>query len=202
MRVAPKRGHNPSQGWGCGRCSAPTDERPNRAGYSPGMPIGEPIDSGVDIGHVHLKVADIDRALGVLARRARVRGDDALRRPGRVPERRRLPPPPRAQHLGEQGRLAAAARDDRALPRGDPLPDPRGARRRAATAARRRDPPRRRDRPRRQRGALPPRPGRERRRALLGSPAATSGPRPPTAATGSTCTRGRSTCRACSRSRG
>jgi catechol 2,3-dioxygenase len=26
--------------------------------------VTEPIDSGVDIGHVHLKVADVDRALG------------------------------------------------------------------------------------------------------------------------------------------
>ena len=26
--------------------------------------MAEPIDPGVDIGHVHLKVADIDRALG------------------------------------------------------------------------------------------------------------------------------------------
>ncbi len=28
-----------------------------------GAPSGDPIDPGVDIGHVHLKVADIDRAL-------------------------------------------------------------------------------------------------------------------------------------------
>ena len=34
------------------------------AGYSPGMPSGEPIDPGVDVGHVHLKVADLERALG------------------------------------------------------------------------------------------------------------------------------------------
>jgi catechol 2,3-dioxygenase len=27
------------------------------------MPLGEPIDPAVDIGHVHLKVADIDRSL-------------------------------------------------------------------------------------------------------------------------------------------
>ncbi len=27
------------------------------------MPLGEPIDAGVDIGHAHLKVADLDRAL-------------------------------------------------------------------------------------------------------------------------------------------
>jgi catechol 2,3-dioxygenase len=28
------------------------------------LPAGRPIDRGVDIGHVHLKVADLDRALG------------------------------------------------------------------------------------------------------------------------------------------
>ncbi len=45
-------------------------------------PASEPIDSGVDIGHVHLKVADLDRALdfycGVLGFELQQRlGDDA-----------------------------------------------------------------------------------------------------------------------------
>jgi catechol 2,3-dioxygenase len=36
---------------------------PSDPGYSLGVPAGEPIDPGVDIGHVHLKVSDLDRAL-------------------------------------------------------------------------------------------------------------------------------------------
>ena len=74
-------------------------------------------------------------------------------------------------HIGlntweSRGGSAAAARHDRALPLRDPLSRPRAARRRAAAARRGRDPAHGRVRPRRQRGALPERPGRERRRAL------------------------------------
>ena len=62
------------------------------------------IDPRVDIGHVHLKVADLDRALafycGVLGFELHQR----LRRPGGVPLRGRLPPPHRPQHLGEPRR--------------------------------------------------------------------------------------------------
>ena len=95
----------------------------------------------------------------------------AVRRPGRVPLRRRLPPPHRAQHLGVEGRLAAAAGDDRALPRRDPLSRPADARRRAQARRSTRVSARRRVRPRRQRGDLPPRPGRQRHRALPRPPA-------------------------------
>ena len=64
------------------------------------------IDPGVRIGHVHLKVADLQRALdfycGVLGFTM------TTSRPGRrLHLGRRLPPPSRAQHLGEPGRLAA-----------------------------------------------------------------------------------------------
>ena len=69
----------------------------------------EPIDPGVDIGHVHLKVADLDRALdfycGVLGFELQQR----YRRRGGLRLRRRLPPPHRPQHLALEGRLAAAA---------------------------------------------------------------------------------------------
>ena len=68
----------------------------------------EPIDPGVDIGHVHLKVADVDRALdfycGVLGFELHA----ALRRRRRLRLGRRLPPSHRPQHLGLEGRLAAA----------------------------------------------------------------------------------------------
>ena len=79
---------------------------------------------GRDIGHVHLKVADLDRALdfyvGVLGFELMQRFGDR----GRVRLRRRLSPPHRAQHLAVEGRLAAAAGDHRPLPHRDPLPDP------------------------------------------------------------------------------
>ena len=71
------------------------------------------IHPDVRIGHVHLKVADLERALALLSRCARVRADAAIR-PGRgVHLRRRLSPPHRAEHLGEPRRLAAAAGHDR-----------------------------------------------------------------------------------------
>ncbi len=42
--------------------------------------LSRPIDPGVRIGHVHLKVADLERALALLLRRARLRADPAVRR--------------------------------------------------------------------------------------------------------------------------
>ena len=72
-----------------------------------------PIHPDVRIGHVHLKVADLERALALLLRCARVRADAAVW-PGRgVHLRRRLSSPHRAQHLGKPWRLAAAAGHDR-----------------------------------------------------------------------------------------
>ena len=89
--------------------------------------MAESIDPGADVGHVHLKVADLDRSRRVLPRRARVRGA-AGRADGRVPLRRRLPPPRCAEHVGVARRLVAARRLDGALPRCVPLPRPRRAR--------------------------------------------------------------------------
>ena len=43
-----------------------------------------PIDPQVRIGHVHLKVADLERALRFYLRCARFRGDSAVRHAGRV----------------------------------------------------------------------------------------------------------------------
>ena len=94
----------------------------------------EPIDPGVDIGHVHLKVADLDRALdfycGVLGFELQQRiGDEAaFVSAGGYHHHIGLntwhskggSPPPREQH--------------RPLPHRDPLPDPRGPCRRPAAA--------------------------------------------------------------------
>ena len=107
----------------------------------------------------------------VLLGRARLRADAAHGSVGRVSQRRRLPPSHRAEHVGEPSAAAARPRHDRALSLRDPLPRSRVARRRAPPAARRGHSARRGERSRRQRGALPARSGRQRPRALLGSPA-------------------------------
>ena len=86
-------------------------------------PAIEPFDGlpdGTTVGHVHLRVADVESTvefyrdvlgMGLMAQ---------LGADGRVPERRRLPPPRRRQHVGEPRRGAggpgirhAPARDDR-----------------------------------------------------------------------------------------
>ena len=90
------------------------------------------------------------------------------RRRGRLSLGRRLPPPHRPEHLGVARRLAAAARLDRPVSRCHPVSDEGGARPRAARAHRAPLPARRCGRPRRQRGSLPPRPRRQRHRAVLG----------------------------------
>jgi catechol 2,3-dioxygenase len=41
----------------------PGDAAPDRDGATPAPAAARPIDPGVDIGHVHLKVADLERAL-------------------------------------------------------------------------------------------------------------------------------------------
>ena len=63
------------------------------------MPQNPPIIAGTRIGHVHLKVADLDRALGFYCG---VLGFEVMERMGsrrRVHFGRRLPPPHRPQHL-------------------------------------------------------------------------------------------------------
>ena len=135
-------------------------------GFSPGPSIPD-----VRIGHVHLKVADIERSLafyvGVLGfelkarygtRRAFIAAGDYHHHIGLNTWESKGGRPPPPGH-------------DRPLSSRHPLPEPRGARRRAPPADRGRHPARRRQRPRRQRGALSARSRRERRRALLGPPA-------------------------------
>ena len=150
------------------RCRAPTARGTLRPMQT------DPIHPAVRVGHVHLRVADLDRSIAFYARRARPRRD--RRRPRgrprrRVPRGRRLPPPHRPQHLGERRRLAAAPGPHRPLPRRVPLPRPPRARPRRPAAARPRRRDRPRHRPRRHRLRLPRRPRRQRRRALLRPPA-------------------------------
>ena len=141
-----------------------------------------PIHPDVRIGHVHLKVADLDRALGFYRDVLGFRADAALRARRRVPVGRRLPPSHRAEHLGKPRRVAAAARHDRpvshrrsCIPTRAELAD---ALRRVLACG---HPARRRRGPRRQRGALPAGSGRERRGAVLGSASRRSGRALPTA---------------------
>ena len=131
----------------------------------------KPIEPRVDIGHVHLKVADIERALafyqGVLGFELTQRmGDSAAF----------LSAGGYHHHIGlntweSRGGKTPRARHDGSLSLRDSLPQSRDARRRASPARQGRRPPRGCRRPRRQRGALSARPRRERPRALLGSPA-------------------------------
>ena len=127
-----------------------------------------PIVAGTRIGHVHLKVADLDRALafycGVLGFELtqRLSSGAAFISAGGYHHHIGLntweskgghPPPPGTTGLFHTAIL---------------YPTRAGARRRPLSPDQRRHRARRRQRPRRQRGALSARPRRERRRALLG----------------------------------
>ena len=126
-----------------------------------------PIDPGVRIGHVHLKVADLDRALnfycGVLGFEPmqRVRGAAFISAGGYH------------HHIGlntweSAGGSPPPLGSDRPLPRRHSLSDPGTTGRCAAPPDRGKNSARGRLRPRRQRGALSARSRRQRRRALLG----------------------------------
>ncbi|CAA9549925.1 MAG: Glyoxalase family protein, partial [uncultured Thermomicrobiales bacterium] len=104
----------------------------------------------------------------LLPRRPRLRPGDPDGGAGGLPLGGRLPPPHRAEYLGERRRLAAAGRDDGALPRRHQLPGAARPGRRPAAAAGAGLADRRRLRPRHPRGDLPRRPGRQRDRAGLG----------------------------------
>ena len=86
------------------------------------------IDPRVDIGHVHLKVSDIDRAIafyeGVLGFEVMLRARDeaAFVSAGGYHHHIGL------EHVGVQRRRPAAAKHDRPLPHGDSLSGPQGAR--------------------------------------------------------------------------
>ena len=124
------------------------------------------LDPRVDIGHVHLKVADIDRSLGFYRD---ILGFDVMQRIG--DEAAFISAGGYHHHLGlntweSRGGSPPPPEHDRALPRRDPLPGPRAARERAQAAGRGELAGRRRHRPRRLRGDLPARSGRKRDRAL------------------------------------
>ena len=106
----------------------------------------------------------------LLLRRARLRADAAHGLGRGVHFGRRLSPPHRPQHLGEQRRPSAAAGHHRAVPHRDPLSDAPGAGGCAASRDQAGIAARRRQRPRRQRGALSARSRRERRRAATDRP--------------------------------
>ena len=76
-------------------------------------------DPGEHIGHVHLKVADLERSLAFCRRACNVMQRLRFRS---IP-RRRVSPPYRHQHVGEPGWLPASTRIDRALPHGHRLPN-------------------------------------------------------------------------------
>ena len=71
------------------------------------------------MGHVHLKVREIAETVAFYRDVIGFGADGAARSAGGVPRRRRLPPSPGREHLGERRRAAAAARHGRASPRDD-----------------------------------------------------------------------------------
>ena len=96
------------------------------------------IDPGVRIGHVHLKVADLQRALDFLLQGA---GFYTHHEPsGRSFHLcRRLSPSSGLEHLGEPRWLATRSRHNRPLSYCHSLPEPGAPRGRAAPADRRQD---------------------------------------------------------------
>lgn len=81
-----------------------------------------PIDPQVRIGHIHLKVADLERALAFYCD---VLGFELIQRYGTQAAfiGRRLPPH-WPEHMGEPGRDAAVPRNHRLVSRRHPVPDP------------------------------------------------------------------------------
>ena len=85
------------------------------------------IDPGADIGHVHLKVSDLERSVQFYRD---VLGFEVMHRYG--DEAAFLAAGGYHHHIGlntweSKGGLASPARHDRALPRRDPLSEPAGA---------------------------------------------------------------------------
>ena len=106
----------PYAGASTGQRSDPIVGRVHTATRSP-----PPIAPGTRIGHVHLKVADLDRALAFYCG---VLGFELMQRygaRGRLHFGGRLSSPHRPEHLGEQRRPATAAGHDRPVPHGHPV---------------------------------------------------------------------------------
>ena len=146
--------------------------RDRRGGTLPSMQT-EPIHPAVRVGHVHLRVADLDRAIafyhGVLGFGVQADGR-AIGLPAAF-----LAAGDYHHHIGlntfESAGATPPAGPHRALPRRLPVSGPARARPCGAAAARRGPPGRPRQRPRRDGVGLPRRPGRQRGRALLRPPA-------------------------------
>lgn len=174
-------------------------ERRGRGGWGSRGPLSlglriMAIDPNVRIGRIHLKVADLERALGVLLRGAGVRVDAAVRAGSGVGRRGWVSPSHRAEHVGEPRRFAPAAGEHGAVPRGDPVPDAGGAGGCGAAGAGGGDRAGWGGGPRGERGAASAGPGWERDRAVLG-PRGTSGRGGRMGAW--RCARGRWMCRGC-----
>jgi len=87
------------------------------------------------IGHVHLKVADLERALGFYRDVLGLEVTPALRAAGGLSFRRRVSSSHRLEHLGKRGRRTSGGGNNRSLSRGDPLSDAGGVGRRVAASA-------------------------------------------------------------------
>ena len=127
-----------------------------------------PIIAGTRIGHVHLKVADLDRALGFYCG---VLGFELMQRMSSGAAF--ISAGGYHHHIGlntweSKGGHPPRAGHHRAVSHRDPLSDPAGAGRCPASRDPGRHPARRRQRSRRQRGAVSARSRRERRRTVLG----------------------------------
>ena len=92
------------------------------------------LPDGTTVGHVHLCVRDVDETVGFYRDKLGMGLTAHGRRPGRVPQRRRLPPPPRRQHVGDARRVAGAGGNREAAPLHDRRP---GRRRRSQRVAER-----------------------------------------------------------------
>ena len=132
--------------------------------------IVPPIHPQTRIGHVHLKVADLDRALGFyrdvlgFTVTQRIGNSAAFLAAGGYHHHIG------SEHMGEPARRSSFAGYDGSLSPGHPVPQPRGARRCLAARAACRYLTRRRRRPRCKPRALSSRPGRQWRGVVLGPP--------------------------------
>ena len=85
------------------------------------------LPDGTTVGHVHLTVRDVDETVGFYRDKLGMGLTAHGRRPGRLPQRRRLPPPPRRQHVGDARRGARARGNREAAPLHDRPPGRRGS---------------------------------------------------------------------------
>ena len=114
--------------------SAAADSAKTRPGNPQPQTARPPLDPRVRIGHVHLKVADLDRAIAFYRDVLGFQVTQTIRAECGVSVRRRLSPSHRTEHVGKRGRFAAAAGCHRPLPCGFFVSHARGAGRRPCAA--------------------------------------------------------------------